>query len=184
MTARVLAGTVVSGTAQAFTVTVDTQVAGPAQWLDSRTLLVLGQRVTVGSSAVRGPGAAGTPADVQVWGRLDLVEGRIIASRLAVRTPPVAPMLRGVLTTVDRSAGWVQVGPLLARAQDGGAIPSGLAAGAVVRLTLGDALPDGVDYLATVTDATRWAAEVSIDLSRLGGWDHFANFLSTPTLTT
>lgn len=152
MTARVLAGAIVSGMAQALTITVDTQVAGPAQWLDSRTLLVLGQRVTVGSSAVRGPGAAGTPADVQVWGRLDLVEGRIIASRLAVRTPPVAPMLRGVLTSVDRSSGWVQVGPLMARAQDGGAIPSGLAAGAVVRLTLGDALPDGSWQLLQARD--------------------------------
>ena len=38
-----------------------------------------------------------------------------------------------------------------------------------------DAEPTGVEYLATVSDATRWAAEVRIDLSRLGGWDHFAN---------
>lgn len=143
MTARVLAGSIVAGAAQAVNVTVDTQLAGPAQWLDSRTLIVLGQRVTVSSTAARGPGAAGTPADVQVWGRLDLVGGRVIASRLAVRPAATAPMLRGVLGTVDRASGWLQVGTLLAHAQDGGAIPSGLAEGAVVRLTLGQALPDG-----------------------------------------
>lgn len=143
MTARVLAGSIVGGAAQAVSVTVDTQVAGPATWLDSRTLLVLGQRVSVGSSTARGPGAAGAPPDVQVWGQLDLVAGRIVASRLAVRTPNTAPMLRGLLTAVDRASGWLQVGPLLARATSGSAIASGLADGAVARLTLGAPLPDG-----------------------------------------
>lgn len=152
MTARVLAGSIVAGAAHAVAVTVDTQAAGPATWLDSRTLLVLGQRVTVGSSAARGPGAAGTPAGVRVWGQLDIAGGRIIASRLAVHTPTVAPMLRGVLTRVDRSAGWVQVGPLVARAASGSAIASGLAEGSVVRLTLGEPLPDGSWQLIEARD--------------------------------
>lgn len=152
MTARVLAGSIVAGAAQAVSVTVDTQLAGPASWLDSRTLLVLGQRVTVSSMAARGPGAAGTPGDVQVWGRLDLVGGRVIASRLAVRPAAVAPMLRGVLTTVDRASGWLQVGTLIARVQDGSAIPSGLAEGTVVRLTLGQPLPDGSWQLLEARD--------------------------------
>lgn len=165
MTARVLAGSIVTGAARAVAVTVDTQVAGPATWLDSRTLLVLGQRVSVSSTAVRGPGAAGTPQDVRVWGRLDLVGGRIVASRLAVRTPTGAPMLRGVLTAVDRSAGWLQVGPLVARAVDGGAIPSGLAEGAVVRLTLGEPLPDGSwQLLAARDDALRPPDGLKVEL--------------------
>lgn len=152
MTVRVLAGSIVAGAARAVTVTVDTQVAGPATWLDSRTLLVLGQRVSVSSTAVRGPGAAGTPGEVRVWGRLDLAGGRIIASRLSVRPATVAPMLRGVLTSVDRAAGTLQVGPLTARAVDGGAIPSGLAEGSVVRLTLGALLPDGSWQLLEARD--------------------------------
>lgn len=165
MTARVLAGSIVTGAARAVAVTVDTQVAGPATWLDSRTLLVLGQRVSVSSSAVRGPGAAGTPQEVRVWGRLDFVGGRIVASRLAVRTPTVGPMLRGVLTSVDRSAGWLQVGPLVARAVDGGAIPSGLAEGAVVRLTLGEPLPDGSwQLLAARDDALRPPDGLKVEL--------------------
>ncbi|WP_343625667.1 DUF5666 domain-containing protein [Roseateles puraquae] len=143
MTARVLAGSIVGGTAPAVTITVDTQVAGPASWLDSRTLLVFGQRVSVGSSTVRGPGAAGAPPDVQVWGQLDPVAGRILATRLSARAANTAPMLRGLLTAVDRSTGWLQIGPLVARATNPSAIPAGLAEGAVARLTLGAPLPDG-----------------------------------------
>ncbi|RTL46439.1 MAG: hypothetical protein EKK53_04060 [Burkholderiales bacterium] len=165
MTARVLAGSIVAGAAHAVTVMVDTQVAGPATWLDSRTLLVLGQRVSVSSTAVRGPGAGGTPQEVRVWGRLDVVGGRIVASRLAVRTPTVAPMLRGLLTSVDRSAGWLQVGPLVARAVDGGTIPSGLAEGSVVRLTLGELLPDGSwQLLAARDDALRPPDGLTVEL--------------------
>lgn len=156
MTARVLAGSIVAGSAQAARLTVDTQLAGPANWLDSRTLVVLGQRVTVGSTVVRGPGAAGTPPQVQVWGQLDLAGGRIIASRLAVRPAAVPAMLRGLLSGVDRGAGWVQVGALVARARDGGAIASDLLPGAVARLTLGQPLPDGSwELLQARDDALR-----------------------------
>ena len=156
MTARVLAGAIVGGAAQAVSISLDTQVAGPAGWLDSRTLLVLGQRVTVGTSTVRGPGASGAPTDVQVWGQLDLVAGRIVASRLARRQPGHAPMLRGVLGTLDRAAGTLQVGPLVARAASPGLIPTGLAEGAVVRLVLGQMLADGSwELLAARDDALR-----------------------------
>lgn len=152
MTARVLAGRIVAGSAQAVEVSVDTQVAGPANWLDSRTLLVLGQRVIVASTTLRGPGAEGQPADVSVWGQLDLVAGRIVASRLALRLPPQGLMLRGLLGAIDRSAGWLQVGTLKAQALDGGAIPADLTPGAVVRLVLGDALPDGSRVLLQARD--------------------------------
>ncbi|MFX7981142.1 hypothetical protein ABTK42_20135, partial [Acinetobacter baumannii] len=77
---------------------------GPASWLDSRTLIVLGQRVSVPASALRGPGAAGTPAEVQVWGQLDLAGGRILASRLERALPTDTPMLRGVVG--DRGRDW------------------------------------------------------------------------------
>lgn len=150
MTARVLAGPVVAASAQAFSVVVDTQVVGPADWLDSRSLLVLGQHVSVPASALRGPGAAGTPPAVQVWGQLDLAAGRIIATRLERALPNDAVMLRGVLG--DRGADWLQVGTLLARATDASIIPTGLAAGAVVRLVLGAPLADGSWLLLQARD--------------------------------
>ncbi|MFX7992916.1 hypothetical protein ABTK58_20645, partial [Acinetobacter baumannii] len=84
---------VVAASAQAYRVVVDTQVVGPASWLDSRTRIVLGPRVSVPASALRGPGAAGTPAEVQVWGQLDLAGGRILASRLERALPTDTPML-------------------------------------------------------------------------------------------
>jgi hypothetical protein len=152
MTARVLAGSVVNGAAQAVAVSVDSQAAGPASWVDSRTLLVLGQRVSISGSTARGPGAAGTPADVVVWGQLDLVAGRIVASRLERRTPGDAVMLRGVLSALDSSAGWLQVGTLRARALTPGVIPPDLAPGAVVRLALGDPLRDGSWQLLEARD--------------------------------
>lgn len=150
MTARVLAGTIVAATAQAYSVVVDTQVVGPASWLDSRSLMVLGQHVDVPTSALRGPGAAGTPPDVKVWGQLDLVAGRIVATRLERAQPHEAPMLRGVLG--DRGSDWLQVGALLARASDRALIPAGLAAGAVVRLVLGAPQPDGSWQLLQARD--------------------------------
>lgn len=141
MTARVLAGTIVGTSAQAYAVTVDTQVVGTASWLDSRTLRVLGQQVSVPATALRGPGAGGTPAEVRVWGHLDLSAGRIVASRLERAQAQDAPMLRGLLTA--RGADWLQVGPLRAQATDARLIPADLAPGAVVRLVLGAPGPEG-----------------------------------------
>lgn len=152
MTARVLSGTIVASSAKAYAVRVDTQVAGPASWLDSNTLIVLGQRVSISAATQRGPGANGTPANVQVWGELDLAAGRIVASRLARAPAKDAPMLRGVLTAFDRSQGWVQLGSLIARASDPAQLPADLAAGAVVRLVLGNALADGSWQLVKLQD--------------------------------
>ncbi|MFG6466496.1 DUF5666 domain-containing protein [Pelomonas baiyunensis] len=150
MTARVLAGTIVASTAQAYSLVVDTQAVGPATWLDSRTLTVLGQRVNVPTSALRGPGASGTPATVQVWGHLDLGRGSIVATRLERATPNDTPMLRGVLTA--RGTDWLQVGALTARAADATVIPANLTPGAVVRLVLGPAGADGTPALLQARD--------------------------------
>ena len=155
MTARVLAGTIVAGSARAYAVQVDTQVVGAGTaviWLDSRNLLVLGQRVSVTAATVRGPGAAGTPGAVQVWGQLDLAGGRIVASRLERAAGNDAPMLRGVLSAIDRAQGLVQVGSLVARTTDAKLIPAGLAPGAVVRLVLGAAAADGSWQLVGLRD--------------------------------
>ncbi len=150
MTARVLAGAIVAASAQAYSVIVDTQVVGGASWLDSHSLLVLGQHVSVPTSAQRGPGATGTPADVQVWGQLDLSAGRIVATRLERAQPNDAPMLRGLLSA--RGSDWLQVGTLLARAADPSLIPADLASGAVVRLVLGPPLADGSWQLLQARD--------------------------------
>ncbi len=143
MTARVLSGAIVASSAQAYTVRVDTQVVGPASWLDSNTLVVLGQRVSINAATQRGPGANGTPTAVQVWGELDLAAGRIVASRLERAQTKDVPMLRGVLSAIDLGGGTVQVGALIARAANPALLAIDLAPGAVVRLVLGDALPDG-----------------------------------------
>ena len=152
MTARVLAGAVVASSAQAFSVRVDTQVVGPATWLSSSTLLVLGQRVSLNAATQRGPGAAGTPNAVQVWGQLDLAAGRIVASRLERANAQDAPMLRGVLTALDRAHGSAQVGNLTARTPDPARLPTELAPGAVVRLVLGELLADGSWQLLKLQD--------------------------------
>lgn len=163
MTARVLAGPIVAASARAYAVVVDTQVVGPASWLDSRTLLLLGQQVSVPGSALRGPGAAGTPAAVKVWGQLDLYAGRIVATRLERAQPTDAPMLRGVLG--DRGADWLQVGSLQARATDAAVIPAGLEPGAVVRLVLGAPLADGSwQLLAARDDALRPPDGLKVEL--------------------
>ena len=165
MTARVLAGAIASGSTQAVSIKVDTQAAGPATWLDGRTLLVLGQRVSLASGTLRGPGAEGQPADVLVWGQLDLLGGRIVASRVDLRPAGTPAMLRGVLGSLDRSAGSLQVGPLVARTGDAALIPSGLAEGAVVRLVLGQPLPDGSwELLAVRDDALRPPDGLKVEL--------------------
>jgi len=146
-------------------VRVDTQVVGPATWLDSRNLLVLGQRVNVNAATVRGAGASGTPTRVQVWGQLDLAAGRIVASRLERAPGGDAPMLRGVLTAVDAGQGWAQVGPLLARTSNPSLLPADLAPGAIVRLVLGEPLPDGSwQLLKLQEDALRPPDGVSAEL--------------------
>jgi hypothetical protein len=152
MTARVLAGAIVAGMARAYDVQVDTQVVGDATWLDSRNLLVLGQRVHLTAATARGPGAAGTPGAVRIWGQLDLAGGRITASRLERGDAGDAAMLRGVLTSLDRTQGLVQVGEFVASAADPALLPADLAPGAVVRLVLGDAAPAGVRQLVQLRD--------------------------------
>ncbi|CAN5324896.1 hypothetical protein BH11PSE10_BH11PSE10_14180 [soil metagenome] len=152
MTARVLTGAIVASSAKAFAVRVDTQVAGPASWLDSNTLVVLGQRVSINAATQRGPGANGTPAAVQVWGELDLAAGRILATRLERAQARDALMLRGVLTAIDHSQGSAQVGTLIARTANPALLPTDLAPGAVVRLVLGEALPDGSWQLLKLQD--------------------------------
>lgn len=163
MTARVLAGAIVGASAQAYSVIVDTQVVGSADWLDSRSLLVLGQHVSVPTSALRGPGAAGTPAEVQVWGQLDLSAGRIVATRLERAQPKDARMLRGLLSA--RGIDWLQVGTLRARAAKADLIPANLAPGAVVRLVLGSPLADGSwELLRARDDALRPPDGLSVEL--------------------
>jgi hypothetical protein len=61
-------------------------------------------------------------------------------------------MLRGVLTAIDAGQGWAQVGPLVARTSDPALLPADLAPGAIVRLVLGDALPDGSWQLLKLQD--------------------------------
>ena len=151
-TARVLAGAIVASSAQAYAVRVDTQVVGPAHWLDSRTLVVLGQRVNINAATQRGPGANGAPITVQVWGQLDLAAGCIVALRLERAQPYDSPMLRGVLSAIDFGQGTVQVGALIARTTPPALLPTDLPTGAVVRLVLGDVLPDGSWQLLKLRD--------------------------------
>ncbi len=171
MTTRVLAGPIstVAGlsTAQVQTLVVDTQVRGPAQRLDARTLLLLNQRVTLSASTVYGPGVDLLAAKLQlrIWGQLDLAGGRIAATRVARMNPDESPMLRGLLASVDPGTGQVQIGTLLARPGDAAVVPAALTAGAVVRAVLGERGSDGVwALLALREDALRPPDNVTAQL--------------------
>lgn len=173
MTARALAGRIATTgagrVAPAQSVVVDTQVRGPAQWIDARTLRVLGQRVVVGSPALpglNGIGAGGTGSALRVWGQLDLARGQVVASRVALAVPGEPFMLRGLLTAIDRSSGVVQVGTVQARATPALPLPAGLAPGALVRLVLGAQRADGgFELLALRDDALRPAEGQAVELS-------------------
>jgi hypothetical protein len=153
MNARVLGGPIRSAggqaAAQAYEVRVDTQVVGPATWLDARNAIVLGQRVSLNAATVV---VSGDKTEIQVWGQLDLAQGRIVATRIAPANGQPTPMLRGLLSAVDHASGTLRVGTLVARAPAAGVIPGELAAGAVVRLSLGDELPDGSRALLVARD--------------------------------
>ena len=185
MTARVEAGriVVVNGIrrAQAQTLVVDTQVRGPARWLDARTLLVLGRRVVIGSPTLpglNGVGAGGTGQSLRVWGQLDLARGRIVASRIDLAASGDAPMLRGLLTGIDRPNGVVQLGAVTARAADPLLLPADVAVGSLVRLVLGEAGPNGEWALLDLRDdALRpgdgLKAELEGRITQFGHAQHF-----------
>lgn len=172
MTARVLAGPIRAtngvSLAQAQSLVVDTQLRGPAQRLDARTLRVLDQRVTLGAGTVLGPGVdlLAPALQLRVWGQLDLAGGRIAASRIALGTPGDSPMLRGLLGALDPSTGQLQIGTLVARPASPGTVPDGLRPGAVVRAVLGARGSDGVWALQSVRDdALRPPDNVAVQLS-------------------
>lgn len=185
MTARVHAGRILTvggrRVAQARSVVVDTQVLGLAARVDDRTVVILGQRVDIGSAVqpgVNGIGAGGTGQRVRVWGQLDPTRGRIVASRVDQAPPSASPMLRGLLTAIDRPSGEVQVGLLRARAADPSVLPAGLAAGALVRLVLGSQVADGTwDLLALRDDALRPADGLNVQLEgRVTGFSSAQRF--------
>lgn len=173
MTARVVAGRIVTAgkrrVAPAQSVVVDTQVRGPAQWVDARTLLVLGRRVVVGSPTLpglNGIGSGGTGYALKVWGQLDVVRNQVVASRVELAVPGEPFMLRGLLTAIDRATGVVQVGGVTARATQASPLPAGLAVGALARLVVGAQRPDGdFDLLALRDDALRPADGQVVELS-------------------
>lgn len=129
MTARVLAGPVVAGVAQAQTLRVDTQLAGPASVLDSRHLQVLGQVVSLGANVTVPPGER-----LRVWGQLDLAGGRVVATLIQRAGHDDPDMLRGLLQSLDRAAGTAMVNGLPLRLT--GPVADDLAPGALVRASL------------------------------------------------
>ncbi len=184
MTARVLAGPITTAggisTAQAQSLVVDTQLRGPAQRLDAHTLQVLAQRVTVNASTLYAPGVdpAALPADLRVWGDLDLSAGRVMATRIDRMAAGDSLMLRGLLAAVDAATGQLQIGALVARPANPAVVPAALRAGAVVRAVLGSRGADGVYELQSVRDdALRPPDNVTAELEgRVTLFDNAANF--------
>lgn len=76
---------------------------------------------------------------VRVWGQLDMVRRRIVATRIDRPDADDQDAVRGVLTQIDRASGTVGIGGLRVRlaAGDPVPLPDDLAVGDVVRLTLG-----------------------------------------------
>jgi hypothetical protein len=147
MTARVLTGPVVASKAQAYSLQVDTQVVGPATWLDSRTVVVLGQRVAVNSATLLAPGLGSA---LKVWGHLDLAAGCIVATRLDRAGPQDTAMLRGLVGALDPTVGQLQVGALAL--QLAGPLPAGITVGSLVRAELDGPRADGSWTVTSLRD--------------------------------
>jgi len=78
---------------------------------------------------------------VQVWGQLDSAGGRTVATRVGLAAGAQAWVVRGVLASLDSSAGRIGIGSLQATLAAGstGVIPAGLQVGDVVRARLSPA---------------------------------------------
>lgn len=150
MTVEIEAGSVteVDGQPQATARAVrrSEQLAGALQSLQpaTGTLQVWSQTVLVTTATLVDPALAadwsllvpGTP--LRVWGQLDTVRRRVVATRIDRPDPGAPQVVRGVLTLLDRDAGLVGVGALRAAAAPGQPVtlPDDVELGEVVRLVL------------------------------------------------
>lgn len=120
------------------------QIVGPVESLDlaAGTVTVLGQTVAIGLDTLVDPALAADWSQlapgtrIRVWGQLDSVRRRTVATRLDRPVDDSVDLVRGVLTRLDAATGLLGVGALQAAAGSGAALPGDVALGEVVRLRL------------------------------------------------
>ena len=135
-----------AATATALRIRFGNEVLGPVGAVDSAasTVQVLGQTVLVTTSTVfdsslsGGLSALSAGMVVQVHGLLDSANGRIVATRIESASAATIYRLRGVMSALDTSAKTFRIGnELISYAGiDSAALPTSLADGKLVRVTL------------------------------------------------
>lgn len=172
-------------TAPARTVRRAEQLLGPLQSVSPGTgsLQVWSQTVLVTTGTLVDPALAadwtllvpGTP--LRIWGQLDTVRRRIVATRIDRPDAGAVPVLRGVLTQLDRSTGQIGIGALRLAPAPGHPVPlpDDLAVGDVVRVQVAPGAPPALAALradpVVLTDAER----ATLD-GRIGALDSATRF--------
>ncbi len=139
--------TTASGTrqvAQAQAVRVSEALIGPVDSVDTAgsSVLILGQTVVVNAGTVfdstLSSGLAGLSAGqvLALHGLLDSTAGRIVATRIEKRTGASTYVVRGAVTSLDRTAQRLNIGTLTVALNQLSSLPSGLAVGSVLRVKL------------------------------------------------
>lgn len=189
MSVDIDAGSVVvvdgQATAPARTVRRAEQLLGPLQSVSaaSGSLQVWNQTVIVTTGTVLDPALAadwtllppGTP--LRIWGQLDTVRRRIVATRIDRPEAAAVPVLRGVLTQLDRATGQVAIGALRLAPAPGHPVPlpDDLAVGDVVRVQVAPGTPPTLAALRADPVVLSDAERATID-GRVGTMDSPTRF--------
>ena len=141
-----------TATARAHAVRFGGLVTGPVEAVDAAagTLTVLGQGVDVGSSTVfedsltGGLAAVASGAVVEVHGLLDSATGRIVATRIEAERSATSYKLRGPVSALDTTAKTFRIGGATISYAAVTTVPSTLADGVSLRVTLATTAVAGV----------------------------------------
>lgn len=144
MTVEIDSDAIRGGAASATRVRYDSALVGPLDSVDAvaGTFTLLGQSVAVDSATVFDDSLSGRLAalragvTVEVYGLFDPVGQRYRATRVEARSSPSVWRLRGLVTQVDAAAQTLRIGGAVLAYAGAAGIPSNLAAGQFVRLTL------------------------------------------------
>lgn len=138
--------------AVAQTMRVSELLVGPVELIDTvgLTLKVLGQTVAITAGTVfdarltGGLAALAPGAVVAVHGQIDSAAARDVATRIEPRPNPLQYLLRGTVTSYDRSTRRLTVGAQVISFADVATPPDSIASGGIVRLKLRTASAGGV----------------------------------------
>jgi hypothetical protein len=138
--------------AQALVIRLGEALVGPIDSIDTATssLRVLGQQVVVSAGTVFEPSLGASVAAlhagqvVAVYGLLDSTSARTVATRIEPRSAPARYVVRGTVSSLDRTAQRLSIGTLAINLSSLGSVPNGIASGSLVRVKLSTTAAAGV----------------------------------------